>query len=300
MSNTKFTDATLPDAGPKNAPENGPEAEPGYDPIPSDSRHARQIARRQLIAETVMSEGSMRIEDLTSRFGISLMTAHRDLDELASRGLLRKMRGVVSAAPTSLIEASDTFRTARQGAEKRAIAAMACAEIEPGQAAFFDDSTTVFEMVPHLNARVPLTAITNSLTLMHALRATPDITLLGLGGQLHNWCSAFLGPVTSAGIRGLRADLAFLSTAAITDGQAFHQSQDMVGIKRAMLECADRRILLADHSKFSRRALHAMASLREFDLVIVDSGLDPALAERMLNEGVRLKLAPVAGDDTAT
>ena len=48
--------------------------------LPADSRHARQIARRQLITEAVMAEGSMRIEDLVDRFGISLMTAHRDLD----------------------------------------------------------------------------------------------------------------------------------------------------------------------------------------------------------------------------
>src|SRR5690606_32037233 len=168
--------------------------------------------------------------------------------------------------------------------------------LEPGQAAFFDDSTTVFEMVPHLTTRVPLTAITNSLTLMNALRPTPDITLLGLGGQLHNWCNAFLGPVTATGIRALRADLAFISTAAITDSQAFHQSPDMTEIKRAMLDCADRRILLADHSKFTRRALHSMAGLREFDLVIVDDGLDPALASHLLREGVRLKLAPVTAE----
>ena len=62
--------------------------------VPSDSRHARQLARRQLLAETVMAEGTMRIEDITERFGISLMTAHRDLDELVSRGLLRKTRGI--------------------------------------------------------------------------------------------------------------------------------------------------------------------------------------------------------------
>ena len=95
------------------------------DQLPSDSRHARQLARRQLISEAVMAEGSMRIEDLTERFGISLMTAHRDLDELASRGLLRKTRGIVSAAPTSLIESSAVYRSTRQEFEKRAIAAAA-------------------------------------------------------------------------------------------------------------------------------------------------------------------------------
>ncbi len=132
------------------------------EPLPADSRHARQIARRQLMAEAVMAEGSMRIEDLTSRFGISLMTAHRDLDDLVSRGLLRKTRGVVSAAPESLSESADIYRSTRQAAEKRAIAAEAAMLIEPGQAIFLDDSTTVQQMVPHLAARVPLTVITNS------------------------------------------------------------------------------------------------------------------------------------------
>ncbi|KTF06732.1 hypothetical protein MGSAQ_001772, partial [marine sediment metagenome] len=35
------------------------------DMIPSDSRQARRQARRQLIAQAVMAEGSLRIEDLT-------------------------------------------------------------------------------------------------------------------------------------------------------------------------------------------------------------------------------------------
>ncbi len=121
--------------------------------VPNDSRHARQLVRRQQIAETVMAEGSMQIEDLTERFGISLMTAHRDVDELVSRGLFRKSRGIVSAAPTSLIEASDLYRVTRQSEEKKLIAEAAMQFVEPGQAIFFDDSTTVLQMVPHLPGR---------------------------------------------------------------------------------------------------------------------------------------------------
>lgn len=266
------------------------------DPMPSDSRHARQIARRQLIAETVMAEGTMRIEDLTARFGISLMTAHRDLDELADRGLLRKTRGVVSAAPTSLVESSALYRSARQEAEKRAIAAVAASQIEPGQAIFFDDSTTVLQMVPHLAARVPLTAITNSITLMNELKVTRDITLLGLGGQFYNWCNAFMGPVTTAEIRRLRPDLVFLSMSAITDGMVFHQNPEMVEVKRAMFDSAARRILLADHTKFERRALHAMGSLDEFDLVIVDDGTPQPLIDRLRSRGINIKVAATAPD----
>ena len=126
------------------------------EPMPSDSRHARQLVRRQLIAETVMAEGSLRIEDLTERFGISLMTAHRDVDDLVSRGIFRKARGIVSAAPTSLIESSDVYRANRQAAQKKHLAEAAMRFVEPGQSIFLDDSTTVLQMTVHLPAKVPL------------------------------------------------------------------------------------------------------------------------------------------------
>jgi DeoR/GlpR family transcriptional regulator of sugar metabolism len=270
------------------------------DPIPADSRHARQLARRQLMAEAVMAEGTMRIEELTERFGISLMTAHRDLDELAGKGLLRKTRGVVSAAPTVLIEASDVYRSTRQAAEKRAIAQAAAAYLEPGQAVFFDDSTTVLQLAQHLVTRVPLTAITNSITLMNELKGVRDLTLLGLGGQFHNWCNAFMGPVTTAEIRRLRADRVFMSMSAVTDGMVFHQSPEMVETKRAMFDSAAMRILLADHTKFERRALHAMCSLDEFDAVIVDDGTPPLQVEKMRSRGVNVVVAPVRGDPVGT
>ena len=264
------------------------------DRVPADSRHARQLARRQLITEAVMAEGAMRIEDLTDRFGISLMTAHRDLDELVARGVLRKTRGIVSAAPTSLIESSDLYRFSRQSAEKRAIAEAAMQFVEPGQAIFFDDSTTVLQMARHLPAKVPLTAITNSLTLMNELNQIRDLTLLGLGGQFYNWCNAFMGRMTTHEISRLRADTVFLSMSAITDDIVFHQSPEMVETKRAMFESAAKRVLLTDHTKFTRRALHAFANLTEFDAVIVDEATPIEHVTRMRGKGINVIIAPAA------
>jgi DeoR/GlpR family transcriptional regulator of sugar metabolism len=263
------------------------------DEVPGDSRQARQLVRRQLIAEAVMATGSMRIEELTDRFGVSLMTAHRDLDELVSRGLLRKTRGIVSAAPTSLIEASDVYRSSRQSAEKAAIAEAAMAFVEPGQAIFLDDSTTVLGMARHLPLKAPLTAITNSLTLMNELKGVRDLTLIGLGGQFFNWCNAFIGAMTQAEISRLRADTLFLSMAAITDDITFHQSAEMVETKRAMFNAAATRILLADHTKFERRALHSLAALTDFDVVIVDDGAPTAHLDRMRAKGINVVVTPV-------
>ena len=241
-----------------------------------------------------MAEGSVRIEQLAERFDTSLMTIHRDLDELESRGLLRKTRGVATATSTSLVESSDVYRLGRQAEEKAAIAAAAVDFIEPGQAIILDDSTTVLRIAPHLADKAPVTVITNVLTLMHELRGVRGVTLLGLGGQYYNWCSAFMGPLTTQAVAALRADTFIMSTSAITNDVAFHQYPETIETKRAMFEAADRRILLADHSKFDRRALHALVPLKDFDTVIVDDRTPAQHLDRMRSHGIEVVVAPTA------
>ncbi|TNV11111.1 DeoR/GlpR transcriptional regulator [Buttiauxella sp. B2] len=267
------------------------------EPLPGDSRQARQRARRQLIVEAVMQEGAIRIEDITERFDISLMTAHRDIDELADKGLLHKTRGVVSATPTSLVESSGLYRASRQQEEKWAIAEVAASFIEPGQALFLDDSTTVLQLARFLPTKTPLTVITNSLTLMTELKDARDITLMGLGGQYYNWCNAFMGRMTRNEIQNLRADMFFVSMSAIVDDGVFHQSAETVETKRAMFDAANKRILLADHTKFERRALNSFARLTEFDAVIVNQGTPGTVLHRLQELGVNFIVAPMRRQD---
>ncbi|MEC9198887.1 MAG: DeoR/GlpR family DNA-binding transcription regulator [Pseudomonadota bacterium] len=276
--------------------KNTPQSEPAFDRLmaekmPADSRQARQLARRKMITEAVMAEGTMRIEDLTDKFGISLMTVHRDLDELVSLGLLRKTRGIVSAAPTNLIESSDIYRSSRQVAEKRAIAQKAMEFIEPGQAVFLDDSTTVWQMVHLLEQKTPLTVLTNSLLMINELKEVREIALIALGGQFFNWCNAFMGRMTRSQIAEVRADTFFVSMSAIANDVVYHQSPEMVETKRAMMASSERSILLADHTKFDQRALHSFASLTEFDTVIVDDNTAPEHIERMRDKGINVEIA---------
>ncbi|TIX36052.1 MAG: DeoR/GlpR transcriptional regulator, partial [Mesorhizobium sp.] len=46
--------------------------------------------RRQGIMDFLMDIGTASVDDLASRFGVSKMTVHRDLDELEESGFLRK------------------------------------------------------------------------------------------------------------------------------------------------------------------------------------------------------------------
>jgi DeoR/GlpR family transcriptional regulator of sugar metabolism len=252
------------------------------------SRRTRQQERQAAITEAVVAEGSIRIERLAEMFETSVMTVHRDLDELEAHGLLRKSRGIASATSTILVESSDVYRLGHQAAEKNAIAAAAAELVEPGQAIVLDDSTTVLRMAPYLEAREPLTVITNVLSVINELRGVRGITMIGIGGQYYNWCSAFMGPMTTQALGGLHADTAFLSTSAITNDVAYHQFMETIETKRAMLACVNRRVLLVDHTKFERQALHALAPLTDFDTVIVDDRIEPAHVDRMRDKGIEV------------
>jgi DeoR/GlpR family transcriptional regulator of sugar metabolism len=102
--------------------------------------------------------------------------------------------------------------------------------------------------------------------------------------------------MTTAEIRQLRADRVFMSFSAITDDKVYHQSAEMAETKRAMFESAATRVLLADHTKFERRALHAMGSLYEFDVIVVDDGTPPQQIERMKARGIEVVVAATAGE----
>jgi DeoR/GlpR family transcriptional regulator of sugar metabolism len=252
---------------------------------------SKQQVRQRQIADAVLSAGSVRIESLAEKLGTSLMTVHRDLDELQDRGILRKTRGLATALSSTLVESSDLYRIGQETPAKMAIAEAALDFIEPGQSLLLDDSTTVLQVAKMLQQKAPLTVITNVLTLLNELNGVRGISLVGLGGTYHNWCSAFMGGMTAESIKRLRADVLLMSTAAISDGTCFHQSEEAVATKRAMFEVASKRILLVDHTKFDRRALHALARLSEFDHVIVDEATNPLEIEAMRSQGIDVIVA---------
>lgn len=268
-------------------------------PGPADGRRLRQADRQRSISEIVMAEGTVRIDQLVSRFDVSAMTIHRDLDELEARGLLRKSRGVATALSSSLVESSDVYRAGQHVSVKRALAMAALQYIGTGQSLFLDDSTTVGHLPPLLAQKTPLTVITNALTLMQELRAVRGVSLIALGGSYFNWCSAFMGEMTNEAISRLRADLFLMSTAAIVDDTCFFQSEETVATKRAMFDAAAKRILIVDHTKFQNRALHALAPLRDFDLVIVDAATDPSHIQRLRHDHVAVEVVPT-GEPAST
>ena len=73
-------------------------------------------------------------------------------------------------------------------------------------------------------------------------------------------------------------------------------STDLAALKRAFLAAADRKILVADRTKFPKRSLCLFAGLQELDAIVVDAGIDPALASELAERNPRLELAGEGGE----
>jgi DeoR/GlpR family transcriptional regulator of sugar metabolism len=247
--------------------------------------------RRERIRSRVVDEGFVRIEQLAHELGVTPMTIRRDLDYLQGKGWLRKVRGGATAQPSTAFHGDVRHRTQAMAEEKAALARMALPLIKPGQSLVLDDSTTGLALAGRLTQRAPLTVITNFVPVIQVLAGSPGIELISLGGAYYPAYDAFLGIRTVDAVNSLHADTLFASTTAITRGHCYHQSQETVAVKRALMEACHRRVLLVDHTKFQRRGLYQLAPVTAFDLVIVDAGISPSDLEALQASGVEVRVA---------
>jgi DeoR/GlpR family transcriptional regulator of sugar metabolism len=262
---------------------------------PAGARSRKAELRQRAITERVLANGSISAQELAAEFGVSIMTIHRDLHVLQRRGVVRKFHGGVTAQPSGVFESQLDYRLQSHTEAKSAIARVALEHVEAGMSVMLDDSTTILHMLPGFTERAPLHVAT---TFMAALRRLAELTeeaeltVIGIGGVYDSRHDTFVGMQCLEQIGKIRPDALFMSTSAVANHEAFHQDERMVAVKRAMLDVATRKYLLVDHTKIGRVALHRVASLAEFDCIITDSGVDPAVLATWDARGIRYELAP--------
>src|SRR5919201_6613585 len=126
--------------------------------------------RQMLILEEVRRRGAVRVSELTELLEVSDMTVRRDLDVLASSGLVDKVHGgaTVRGRP-STDEPGLEAKSHRQLREKEAIARAAAELVEPGQAVGLTAGTTTWRLAHHLLDLPDLTVVTNSIQAANVL-----------------------------------------------------------------------------------------------------------------------------------
>ena len=260
----------------------------------SSRTHASPELRREAVRRRVAELGFARVDQLALECGVSIMTVHRDLDELEARGFLRKVRGGATSAPTRTFHGDLAHRMQAQVREKQLMAEFVVrTEIVPGQVVALDDSTTSLAVARLLPRHAPLTVVTHFLPIIRALAEQAGIELIGLGGRFVPSYDSFLGQATAAAAAELQTDVLIMSTTAVTDGVCYIQSQDTVITRRALVASAARTVALVDHTKFGRRALHRLVDLADLDRVVVDPDTAPAIVRDLRGRSVAVEVAEI-------
>src|SRR3954470_24919168 len=107
-------------------------------------------ARRREIAERLRNTGAVTVAEVEERFGVSPMTARRDLAELERRGVVRRTHGGAVLPSISAHEDSFARRLEVDADEKLRLAIAAVQMLTPRETTFLDSSTTTYYVARRL------------------------------------------------------------------------------------------------------------------------------------------------------
>jgi len=249
-------------------------------------------ARRREISERLHAVGTVSVAEVETQFGVSPMTARRDLAELERRGVLRRTHGGAVLPQHATHEDSFARRLEIAADAKLRLAEAAVDLVAPRESVFLDSSTTSYFVARRLvETGLSATVLTNCLPIMELVfeQGGPRVDLIGIGGTFRRLTRSFVGPFAVDAIRGHVADRVFLSVKGLAGNGALTDPDPLEAeVKRTMIEQAAEATLLIDGSKLSDRGLSVIAPLGEVAGVIAD-GLSPEQREWVQARGGSLR-----------
>ncbi|GAA3511708.1 DeoR family fructose operon transcriptional repressor [Streptosporangium album] len=235
--------------------------------------------RQQEILREARASGRVNVVSLAEQFGVTTETIRRDLTVLEGAGVLRRVHGGAIPVERLGFEPALAARDEVMTEEKERIAKAALAELPQDGAIIIDAGTTTGRFAEAIPPDRELTVIVNSPPLATVLAARANVTVYMLGGRVRGRTLATVEDWGRQQLSELHVDVAFMATNGCTVAKGLTTPDPAeAAIKRAMIACAQRSVLLADHTKFSHNYLTRFASLSEIDVIITDTQLDLQLA----------------------
>lgn len=247
--------------------------------------------RRRTLAETVRTRGRLEVAVAAAELGTSTETIRKDLIDLESRGLLRRVHGGALPPESLTFEPAIASRT-QHAEEKRRIALRAVQQVPAQGAVFLDAGSTTLVLAELMPLPAGLIVFTNALTVAGALAARDFADCHTTGGRVRPTSLAEVGPQALRAFDDVRFDVAFVGTNAVSFSRGLcTPDPEEAAIKRAIITSADRVVLLADHGKFGRDSLVRYAALSDVDVVITGVEVLDEHRDALVETGVELLLA---------
>ncbi|WP_291549978.1 DeoR/GlpR family DNA-binding transcription regulator [Clostridium sp. HMP27] len=240
------------------------------------------IERKSEIMNILEKTGSVDVNALALRFGISKETIRRDLKELENAGALKRTHGgAVLIQQSSNTPVSTEYPVAVRGIqrfnEKNEICKKAASFIKDGDTIFVDNSSTTIYLAKYIPSDIRVTIITNSIKFLLEYTKNPNNNhlLICLSGIFNDSNLSVYGNSTLQSASEYYPNKALMSCSGISPHNMLADSSiHEVDTKRMMIERSQEVFVLADHTKFEKAGQIFLSSFDPIDYIITDNQTD--------------------------
>lgn len=250
-----------------------------------------QIERRQMIIQYLEEHEAVTVEELAKLFNVAPMTIRRDLQFLEDKNIAARTFGGAVLKSRLIDEVPYENKSLANIEKKKKIADYAASLIRNGDTVILDAGTTNMEIARLLVNYKNLKIITTDLNIATFVSASTDFEILFPGGKVQNSTGSCYGSSTVDFLKNINADISFIGSSSVDIQHGITTpSMEKADVKRQMIKCSDKSILVADSSKFGKKSLIKVCNLNDFHGIITDSNLDELTADKIKSKKIKIKL----------
>lgn len=248
--------------------------------------------RRKRILELLRANGTLSLRQLAEAVQSSEVTVRRDVRALEADGLLDRHHGGASLPGELSRELTYIQKAQVARDEKAAIADLAAALVDDGDAIAIGPGTTTHALAQRLTGHTDLSVVTNSLLVAQALSGSPRIEVLLTGGTLRGSDQALVGSAAELSLAGLRVHRAFISGNGLTAARGLSTpNMQVAGADRALAGTAEEIVVLADHTKVGVDTMVQTVAPDRIDHLVTGEASAPDELHELGARGVRIHIA---------
>ncbi|MDD5018731.1 MAG: DeoR/GlpR family DNA-binding transcription regulator [Eubacteriales bacterium] len=250
------------------------------------------VERRSRIISLLNENKSLSVQEAAEYFDVAEETIRRDLNTLEQQRLLIRTHGGAVIADQASAEISYEMRQRINMAGKDRIGKEAAKLVEDGDTIILDASTSSFFVAKYIKNKKGVTVITNAKNVITELSGTEEIQLISTGGELRRKSMSYVGRIAESHLSNYHANKLFFSCMGFSLKRGLTDSNGQESdIKKVMIKCSQKNILLCDNTKFDQVGYASTAKPEDIDIMITDNELSPATLIEINNLGIKLILA---------
>jgi len=263
---------------------------PHSERIASMARQLRKSQRQERILAALHLNPSLRVHQLSDALSVSAETIRRDLAELDDCGKIKRTYG--GAVRTQEFEPALAERLMLNVRERQAIAERTVGMLRGVEAMLIGGGSTTLHFAKALSATEHgLTVITPAYHIAMELSRNPRIEVICLPGTFDGHEGLVHGPSTISALARFHLPIAVIGASGLHGAGISEAMPGAAEVYQAMITNADQVFIVADSSKFNKRALNLVSHWKDNFTLVTDAKPEEELGAALQGSSTSIKIA---------